>query len=217
MTRSCHLAVVGGSGSGKSWLAGKLMDHFSPLAGSVSLDNFYRDLSHLGSAERERVNFDEPTAIDWGAVGTFLETLELKRTATLPGYDFGTHTRRGQGTPFEPRPVMIWDGLWLLGPDWLRERFCWSVFVECPAEERLRRRVRRDGLERDRSEASVKAQFHRVVNPMHGLHVEPQRAHAMMKVVSPPGEEGLERLLASAKRRVSEVLGEDFALRRRVA
>ncbi len=193
-------------------MAGRLADYFFPAALSISLDNFYRDLSQMDLAERERVNFDEPAAIDWGGVATFFETLELKQSALLPVYDFGTHTRRGQGVKCESKPVVIWDGLWLLGPDWLGERICWSVFVECPAEERLRRRIRRDRLERDRSEGSVKAQFYGMVNPMHDLHVEPQRNRAMMRVVSPPGEEDLMRLLASAKRRVSEVLGSTLPL-----
>ncbi len=37
------VAIVGGSGSGKSWLATRLKEHFGDQAASVSLDDFYRD------------------------------------------------------------------------------------------------------------------------------------------------------------------------------
>ena len=48
------IAIVGGSGSGKTWLAGRLAEEFGGEAGRLSLDDFYLDLSHLPPAERPR-------------------------------------------------------------------------------------------------------------------------------------------------------------------
>ena len=56
------IAIVGGSGSGKSWLAQRLADQFGADAGLLSLDDFYCDLSHLSPEEREQTNFDHPSA-----------------------------------------------------------------------------------------------------------------------------------------------------------
>ena len=47
MKSPVHVAVVGGSGSGKTWLAEKLAAALAPRAARLSLDDFYRDLSAL--------------------------------------------------------------------------------------------------------------------------------------------------------------------------
>ena len=64
-TPSKLIALVGGSGAGKSWLADRLCQEFGDEATSLSLDDFYCDLSHLMPSEREKINFDHPDAIDW--------------------------------------------------------------------------------------------------------------------------------------------------------
>jgi uridine kinase len=111
--------------------------------------------------------------------------LEQGQTAEIPVYDFATHTRLPEGRPFPAAPVVVLDGLWLLHPEWLREKFSLSVFVHCPEEERLRRRIERDVLERGRTEESVRRQFADHVQPMHAKFVEPQREWAMICVGSP--------------------------------
>src|SRR5947207_746191 len=62
------VAIVGGSGSGKTWLADRLQHSFGKRAARLSLDDFYRDLSALPHSRRTRVNFDDPRAIDWPRV-----------------------------------------------------------------------------------------------------------------------------------------------------
>jgi ABC-type glutathione transport system ATPase component len=54
MKSPVHVAVVGGSGSGKTWLAEKLAAALAPRAERLSLDDFYRDLSQLPLAEPQR-------------------------------------------------------------------------------------------------------------------------------------------------------------------
>ena len=52
------VAIVGGSGSGKGWLADRLLRLLGDDAGHLSLDDFYRDCSHLPPDRRALVNFD---------------------------------------------------------------------------------------------------------------------------------------------------------------
>lgn len=179
------VGVVGGSGSGKSWLAAGLREWLGEEAGHLSLDDFYRDLGHLPEEERGAVNFDDPAAIDWESLREVLECLERGESAQLPVYDFVSHTRLPQRRHFDFTPVLVVEGLWLLHPEWLREKFALSVFVDCPEDERLRRRIQRDVLERGRSEASVREQFAAHVKPMHDQFVEPQAQWAMRRVHSP--------------------------------
>jgi uridine kinase len=170
-------------------------------AARISLDDFYRDLSFLPESERARTNFDDPAAIDWEAVAQAMAAMRTSPTVQLPQYDYTTHTRKSEARRFEPRLVVIWDGLWLLHRETLRAEFALSIFVECPAEERLRRRIARDCRERGRTGESVVAQFTQHVAPMHDRFVVPQRQWADICVDSPISEAAFETI----RRRVEQL------------
>ena len=188
MKSPIHVAVVGGSGSGKTWLAEKLATTLAPRAARLSLDDFYRDLSPLPMVERDTVNFDDPAAIDWEKFRQVISAMRVGEKIDLPGYDFATHTRKTAARNFIPPPLVVWDGLWLLHHDWLRAQFALTIFVECGADERFRRRAERDTRERGRSFESVRCQFFEHVEPMNERFVEPQRQWAAQIVHSPVSE-----------------------------
>jgi uridine kinase len=179
------VAITGGSGSGKTWLADRLQVLLGAQAGRVTQDSFYRDWSHLPPAERGEVNFDHPDALDWTRFAEVLATLRSGRGCRLPVYDFATHCRVGEGSYVPARPVMLVDGLWLLHRPEIRRMFDLSIFLHCAEEERLRRRVARDRVERSRTEDAVRQQFHATVAPMHRQFVNPQAAHADLLIHHP--------------------------------
>jgi uridine kinase len=189
------IAVVGGSGSGKTWLAKELVAQLGDQASHLSLDHFYQDLSHLPPAQRAQTNFDDPAAIDWESLQDVLKTLQCGESAQVPIYDFSEHIRKKETSTLECRPYVIVEGLWLLHPECLRETFAMSVFVNCPEATRLQRRIERDQITRGRSEESVIKQFTEQVQPMHMSYVEPQRALATYCVSSPLSQEAFELLL----------------------
>lgn len=163
----------------------------------LSLDHFYRDLSHLPIAERQRVNFDDPEAIDWDSLRDVITSFERGEIAQVPVYNFAQHAREAESAELKCRPFVVVEGLWLLHQKWLREKFAISVFVECPEEMRLERRVKRDAITRGRTEGSIRKQFSEHVQPMHARFVEPQRALATHHVTSPLLEAELDQLLAA--------------------
>ena len=189
-----HVSVVGGSGSGKTWLAEKLAAGLAPRAARISLDDFYHDLSPLPMADRDRVNFDDPAAIDWGKFREITGQMRCGGKIDLPLYDFATHTRKTETRSFLPPPLVVWDGLWLLHHDWLRKLFALTIFVDCGAEERFRRRAERDVRERGRTPESVRRQFFDHVQPMHERFVETQRGWATHIISSPVDEAAVDRI-----------------------
>jgi len=195
-----HLvAIAGGSGSGKTWLARRLRRRLGCDAGLVSLDDFYRDLSALPKRERDQRNFDDPAAIEWSL---FLQTLaRIKRgeSAAIPRYDFASHTRRRRPWLWRPKPVVLLEGLWLLREPRARRLYSLSVYLDAGGDVRLRRRVARDGKERGRNRASVLRQFREQVEPMHKRFVATQSRHADIVLDSPMGEEALGKLVAMVK------------------
>ncbi len=172
------IAVVGGSGSGKTWLADRLVEGLNGMAGRLALDDFYRDLSHLEVEEREKTNFDRPGAIDWALFRRVLSQLKAGLSVEIPVYDFGSHTRSGSVRRWVPRPLVVLDGLWLLRRRELREMWGFSVFVECEEETRLARRLERDQHERNRSLESIRHQFAHQVSPMHRRYISGQAVRA---------------------------------------
>jgi uridine kinase len=174
-----YVAIVGGSGAGKSWLAERLQRCFGKHCARICLDSFYHDRSHLPVRSRERINYDHPRAIDWARVTQFLLDAREGRTTFVPQYDFKTHTRVAPEL-WEPRPVVIFEGLWLLTRATVRRQFDLSIFLDAAGWLRLRWRIERDVAERGRSAESVRRQFISQVGPMHVRHVAPQRRWADM-------------------------------------
>ena len=113
----------------------------------------------------------------------------------VPRYDFTTHMRFSEPALWQPAPVVLVDGLWLLLLPTIRSLFDLRIFVDCPEELRLQRRLARDVSDRGRSAASVRRQFCLTVAPMHERYVARQSAWANV-VVGQPVEEATALLLA---------------------
>ena len=200
--RPQFVAIVGGSGSGKTWLADRLQSELGLLAGRISLDSFYRDLSHRPFARRARVNFDHPRSIDWTL---FIETLRRcneEKKVPLPRYDFATHTRSKRSLSWQRRPLILVDGLWLLSRPLLRRMFALTLFLDCSEPLRLQRRIRRDVIQRNRTRASVREQFVQSVLPMHRRFVQPQRELAGVVLKRAPSR----KQIASLARRIRSLV-----------
>ena len=97
----------------------------------------------------------------------------------------GDRYRRAVMKILRPRPVILMEGLWLLRRPRLRNIFFLSIFIECPAETRLKRRLARDLESRGRSRASIRRQFFKTVEPMHKLYVVPQSRRAEIQLKTP--------------------------------
>lgn len=188
------IAIVGGSGSGKTWLAQRLKKKLAPDAVCLSLDDFYLDRSHLTSARRARLNFDHPRAIDWKRLYRVLRTLRGGRAAQTPVYDFATHCRRRGDRMLKPGAVVIVDGLWLLHHRELRRLFDLGIFLDAAMTCRLKHRLARDVSERGRSRASVLQQFRGTVQPMHRKYVAPQAVWADMVLTGTCSAEQVTRI-----------------------
>lgn len=191
------VAIVGGSGAGKSYLANELLRRFGCSDTLiVSLDNFYKDLSHIPLYEREKINFDEPSAIDWIEFETVLNRLinSENESVSMPIYDFATHTRKKERMRVKPGNIIIAEGLWLLHKEDLRRLFAYSIYVDCSDELRLQRRIERDVNQRGRSRESVIRQFNETVAPMHIKYVQPQKQFANLIVKSPFTNRELDRI-----------------------
>ncbi len=193
------VAIVGGSGAGKTWLAERLRKLLGADAARLPLDDFYRDRSHLTAAQRARVNFDHPRAIDWASAGKVLRAVRSGRAVRVPRYDFATHTRKAERELWRPKPIVLVEGLWLLRSASIRRLFDVKIFINFPERVRWQRRLVRDVKARGRSAASVRRQWRETVAPMHRKFVAPQVRWADVVIRGP--------LQATEVRRLAQWLG----------
>ena len=182
------IGIAGGTGSGKTTVASKIVEQLPPgRALLIQHDSYYRDRSALPPAERDRLNFDEPDALENDRLAADLRRLRAGDPITCPIYDFATHTRRAESRPLVPHPVVIVEGILLFAVEEVRSLFDLRLFVDTPDDVRLLRRIKRDLLERGRDLASVEAQYLGSVRLMHELHVAPTRRFAHL--IIPEGGE----------------------------
>ena len=179
------IAVVGGSGAGKTWFTERLCRALGENACRLSLDDFYRDRSHLPMARRARLNFDVPSAIDWVEAERTLEDCRNGLPTRLPRYDFATHCRGEKCRLWLPRPVAFVDGLWLLREPQIRRLFDLSIYLDTPTNLRHARRLARDTVERGYTADAVEQRLTQMVHPMHHRYVEPQKRLANVVLAQP--------------------------------
>ncbi|MSV29966.1 MAG: uridine kinase [Bryobacterales bacterium] len=170
------VGIGGPSGSGKTELARLLVRRLG--ATHFSLDDYYRDLSHLSMAERAGANFDDPAMFDWDLLEQDVSALSRGEAIHKPLYDFSTHARKSDAEAVQPRPVLIVEGIFALYHEPVRRLFGTAVFVELPDDVCYARRLARDIQERGRSRESVYLQYAATVRPMCERYVLPTSAFA---------------------------------------
>jgi uridine kinase len=192
--RAKLVAIIGGSGAGKSYLAGLLQEKLGAKATRLALDDFYLDRSACSPGRRARINFDHPRALDWAELENVLTQLASGKAASAPQYDFTTHTRRPVRRLVEPSPVVLVEGLWPCHRRSIRALFDLRIFLDCPEDMRLSRRLQRDVPQRGRSPESVRQQFFQTVAPMHHKFVRPQRQWSDLVMRKPAAAREVARL-----------------------
>lgn len=180
------IGVAGGSGSGKTTVAKEIVDRVGPGRIAVlNQDRYYRDLSHLDKEERSRHNFDHPHAIEMDLMVEHLGLLRQGRPAPVPIYDFSRHVRTEDVEWIEPAPVLLVEGILVLGEAALREQMDVRIYVDTDSDLRVIRRMKRDISERGRTVEGVVEQYLTTVRPMHLEFVEPSKRWA--DVIIPEG------------------------------
>ena len=176
--RPVLIGLAGPSCSGKSSLARGLQRALNGAARILPLDAYYRDLSHLSRADRDRFNFDAPDALDHELLHLHLRTLAAGRAIDRPIYRFEDHLRAPETARLEPGEWLIVEGLFALYWERLCRLMSRRVFTTVDDSVCLARRVQRDSQERGRTVSSVEVQYEEFVRPMFERFVRPTLVRA---------------------------------------
>ena len=173
------IGVAGGTGSGKTSFARKLVESIGEEnCLLVPQDSYYRDTSSLTPEERARWNYDHPHAFDTSLLEQDLRELKMSRPVPHLTYDYSTHARIVLPDALRPRLVIVVEGILVLAEESLRRIMDIKLFIDTDADVRILRRLRRDLKERGRSYDSVEKQYLESVRLMHLEFVEPSKRYA---------------------------------------
>ena len=200
------IGIAGGTGSGKTTLMNNLIDTFREDVTLLSHDNYYKRHDDLTYAERCRLNYDEPAALETDLMARHLDRLRQGEAIDCPVYDFTQHNRSDKTIRIVPRKVIIVEGILIFENKELRDLMDIRIFVDTDADVRLCRRIARDVNERGRTLESVLTQYQDTVKPMHEMYVEPSKKFA--DIVVPEGGKNivaLDMIMGRIQRHLEEV------------
>lgn len=184
------IGIAGGTGSGKTTLADKLVESFG--RGEVSIlrhDNYYKRHDGMNYEERSKLNYDHPDAFDTELLCEHIRLLKEGKAIEMPVYDYSIHNRSKETICVNPAPVIVLEGILIFAEPELCDLMDIKVFVDTDADVRILRRIVRDVKERGRSLDSVITQYLTTVKPMHEQFVEPSKRCA--DIIIPEGGENL--------------------------
>lgn len=187
MRKSVIIGIAGGSASGKTSIAKRLLKSFEETNSVLIIrqDDYYKDQSNMLMEERVKTNYDHPFAFDNDLLAQHLVCLIKGEEVEKPTYDFVNHTRSKITEIIRPSDVIVLEGLFVLEDEHIRNLLDIKIFVDTPADVRFIRRLVRDVRDRGRTLDSVVNQYLNTVRLMHEIFVEPSKRFS--DVIIPEG------------------------------
>jgi uridine kinase len=179
MMNTIIIGIAGGTGSGKTTLADKLVNSFGREEVSILRhDAYYKRHDNMTFEERCKLNYDHPDAFDNDLLVEHILDLKEGKSIEMPVYDYTIHNRSDETITVEPAPVVILEGILIFAEPTLCDLMDIKVFVDTDADVRILRRIIRDVNERGRSLDNIIRQYLTTVKPMHEQFVEPSKRRA---------------------------------------
>lgn len=173
------IAICGGSGSGKTTFANKVMVRADQEISVIHLDSYYlHKLPTDLKTSHGQPNYDHPGAFDWKLLLKHLKALKNGKAVEVPIYDFKKNARQKKTKLIRPTNVLLFEGIFTLYHEEVRKLASITTFLHVEADIRFIRRLHRDVEERGRSLDSVITQYYETVRPMYQKYLDPQRQFA---------------------------------------
>jgi uridine kinase len=200
------IGIAGGSGSGKTSVVKKIIESLPKEEVSVlSQDAYYKDNGELTQEEREKINFDHPSSIEFSLLVQHIKELKAGYSIKMPTYSYVTCRRGMETIPVYPAAVLIVEGILIFTDAELCKVLDLKVYVDTAVDERLIRIIKRDVNERGRGLDKSIRHYEQYVRPMHDIFIEPTKKEA--DIIIPLGgqnEKGIDILTSKIKQTIRE-------------
>ncbi len=191
------VGITGGSASGKTLFLDKLLNAFDPgQVCLISQDNYYKPRHQQPMDEKGIYNFDTPHSIDFEAYAQDIKRIQGGETVERKEYTFNNPNKKPRMLTFEPSPVVVVEGIFVLYYPELANLLDLKVFIDAKDYIKLKRRIVRDKVERGYDLDDVLYRYEKHVMPTYEKYIEPFKHDADLIV---PNNRGFERALEVIK------------------
>jgi uridine kinase len=179
MNKPFIVGITGGSASGKTLFLDKLIQTFEPgQVCLISQDNYYK-ARHLQPIDDKGVhNFDTPGSIDFDQYTKDIEQLRDGQTVYRQEYTFNNPNKKPKILAFEPAPVVVVEGIFVLYYPELSDLLDLKIFIDAKEYIKLKRRIVRDKVERGYDLDDVLYRYEKHVMPTYEKYIEPFKEDA---------------------------------------
>jgi uridine kinase len=179
MNKPFIVGITGGSASGKTLFLDKLIQSFDPgQVCLISQDNYYK-ARHLQPIDDKGVhNFDTPGSIDFDQYTKDIEQLRNGQTVYRQEYTFNNPNKKPKTLAFEPAPVVVVEGIFVLYYPELSDLLDLKIFIDAKEYIKLKRRIVRDKVERGYDLDDVLYRYEKHVMPTYEKYIEPFKEDA---------------------------------------
>ena len=200
------IGIAGGSGSGKTTFAKKVIEKLpAKTIRILGQDSYYRDQSAKFDHDGGSVNFDHPDALELDLLGDQIVQVKKGHEIQVPIYDFTTHSRQKETVRVDPAEIILVDGTLIYCNTNIIDAIDLMLFIDVDEKTRFERRLKRDTVERGRTSEGVKEQFFRQVKPMHDEFVEPSKEIAHLIVKDENFDQAIEQVVQECQKHITSV------------
>jgi len=166
------IAITGGSGSGKTTFLNKLIENIGHQnVCTISQDNYYKPRELQEIDENGFRNFDLPQAIEYNHFIQDVKKLKKGETVERMEYTYNNPALIPQKLIFEPKPILIVEGLFVLHYPEIIKLVDLKIFVDAKDYIKMKRRILRDGKERGYDLDDVLYRYEKHVMPCYDQYI----------------------------------------------
>jgi uridine kinase len=171
------IGIAGGSGSGKTFFLNCFLNHFEKEdVCLVSQDDYYIPVAHNMTPEENKLyNFDLPATIDKKHFLDDISMLINGEVVFKKEYTFNNPNATPKLLEIKPAPILIIEGLFILHFEEIAHLMDLKIFIDTEEEVALKRRLKRDLVERGYSEEDILYKWHNHVVPSYREFLLPYR------------------------------------------
>lgn len=189
------VGITGGSGSGKTYILKKLVEGLGESnICMISQDNYYHDRTQQPKDENGVENFDMPESIDLEQFAADLKRLKSGLPITKQEYTFNKKDAVAKKLIFEPKPVIIVEGIFILFHKGVRDMLDLKVYIDVKDYIKLKRRIIRDQIERGYDLDDVLYRYEKHVMPTFERYIKTHKEDADL-VINNHNDSGADKAL----------------------
>lgn len=168
------IGITGGSGSGKTSFIKSLRTRFpQDSICIISQDEYYRHRDEQAIDEAGVKNFDLPASINYEQFKQDIKNLVEGRIVEKQEYTFNNPEVVPGIIVYQPTPVLIIEGLFVLYDPEIRRLLNLSIFIHAKENLKVIRRIKRDQIERNYPLEDVLYRYEKHVLPSYESYIKP--------------------------------------------